>query len=120
MAAAMHRLGVIAAALALMGSAAPVQAQTAPPPASAAAPTQATASNSAMGGPVAGLLDVLTVIERARQNDPQIGAVRREHDAVLLSPDEARAGLLPQLQASSSSIRSQQRSDRSLYSSEYS
>eukprot|EP01030_Chromulinospumella_sphaerica_P000951 gene950-933_t len=100
---------MIAAALALMGSAAPVQAQTAPPPASAAAPAQATASNSAMGGPVAGLLDVLTVIERARQNDPQIGAVRREHDAVLLSPDEARAGLLPQLQASSSSIRSQQR-----------
>jgi outer membrane protein len=109
MAAAMHRLGVIAAALALMGSAAQVQAQTAPPPASVAAPAQATASNSAMGGPVAGLLDVLTVIERARQNDPQIGAVRREHDAVLLSPDEARAGLLPQLQASSSSIRSQQR-----------
>jgi outer membrane protein len=105
------RLSAVAAALSLMGATAPVLAQSATQPASSAPAqsTQPTPSPLAMTGPVDGLLDVIHVIERARQNDPQVGAVRREHDAVLLAPDEARAGLLPQLQASTSSIRNQQK-----------
>jgi len=106
------RLSAVAVALSLMGATATALAQSASQPASAADPTQSTQpaqSQLAMADPVDGLLDVLTVIQRARQNDPQVGVVRREHDAVLLAPDEARAGLLPQLQASTSSIRTQQK-----------
>ncbi len=108
MAAILPRLGAVATALALMGVGSPVLAQNAVPPTLTAAPTWPLDANTPLNGPVSGLLDVLTVIERARQNDPQIGAARREHDAVLRSPDEARAGLLPQFQVGTSAIRTQQ------------
>lgn len=112
------RFSAVAAALSLLGASAPVLAQPGPQPLSAITPHQSTISVPAMTGSVDGLLDVLGVIERARQNDPLVGAVRREHDAVLLAPDEARAGLLPQLQASTASIRSHQKvlnSDNEVY-----
>lgn len=103
------RLSAVVAALSLMGMTVNVMAQSAPQLPSANAPDQSTSSNLPMAGSVDGLLDVISVIERARQNDPQVGAVRREHDAVLLAPDEARAGLLPQIQANTASIRTQQK-----------
>lgn len=108
MVAALPRLSAFAAALVLFGVSQLVAAQGAPQPSVATAPANSNSPNSSLPRAIDGQLDLLTVIEWARQNDPQLGAVRREHDAVLLSVDEARAGLLPQLQASISGTQTQQ------------
>lgn len=106
---AIPRLGALAAALILAGVLRPVAAQTASAPAVASAPAKSSLPNSSSAGAIDGPLDLLTVVEWARQNDPQLGAVRKEHDAVLLSLDEARSGLLPQFHANASGMQTQQR-----------
>lgn len=55
------------------------------------------------------VLDIVSVMERARQSDPQLGSVRREHEAVRLTLDEARAGVLPQFAFTAADMRTRQR-----------